>query len=162
MFGTTRKKKWFFPKKYFHGLSAAATARRKREIRKFGSLHWKNPAAYRGFATDKLAYTRPSKYTEEWNKLFPEAKSLEEKSKATGVPLKILQHIDQKAKAAWRSGHRPGATQQQWSYARLASFLLCGKTHYTADAAEVRRAKNISMKARKWFKRCKTIKLTKI
>ena len=31
---------------------------------------------------------------------------------------------------------------------------------YTADAADVRRAKQASSKARKWFKRCKTSKLT--
>ena len=53
MSGATRKKSWFFPEKYFHGLSAAATRRRKREIKKFGSMHWKNPKAYTGFATDR-------------------------------------------------------------------------------------------------------------
>jgi hypothetical protein len=36
--------------------------------------------------------------------------------------------------AAWRTGHRPGATEQQWGYARVYSFLLKGKTYYTADA----------------------------
>jgi hypothetical protein len=25
--------------------------------------------------------------------------------------------------AAWKTGHRPGATQQQWGYARVSSFL---------------------------------------
>jgi hypothetical protein len=165
--GKTRKagkKSLFLPPKYFKGLSKSARTRRVKEIKKYGSIHWKNPAAYKGFETDKLHYIpkKSSSYTEQWKKLFPDAKSLEEKSKATGVPLKILDHIDRKAKAAWRTGHRPGATQQEWSYARLASFLVCGKAHYTADAAEVRRAKKTSAKARKWFKRCKTSKLTKI
>jgi hypothetical protein len=25
--------------------------------------------------------------------------------------------------AAWKSGHRPGAGQEQWGYARISSFL---------------------------------------
>jgi hypothetical protein len=43
--------------------------------------------------------------------------------------------------AAWRTGHRPGATQQQWGYARVHSFLLCGKTHYTTDSDLVKDSK---------------------
>jgi hypothetical protein len=29
--------------------------------------------------------------------------------------------------AAWRSGHRPGAGEEQWGYARVNSFLTKGK-----------------------------------
>ena len=80
----------------------------------------------------------------------------------TGVPLKFIQESYNRGMAAWRTGHRPGATQQQWGYARVSSMLLCGKTYYTADADVVKRAKEESSEARKWFKRCKTSKLTKI
>jgi hypothetical protein len=152
-----RTKKWFLPKKYFKGLSKSARTRRVREIKKFGSLHWKNPAAYRGFETDKLVPTRPSNYTKEWNKLFPDAKSLEEKAKATGVPVKYIKESYARGSAAWRTGHRPGATEQQWGYARVHSFLLCGKTYYTTDSDLARDAKKASIKARKWFSRCPTV-----
>ena len=54
--------------------------------------------------------------------------------------------------AAWRTGHRPGMSQQAWSYPRVSSFLLCGKTHYTADSDQVRLARKT--KGKKWFKRC--------
>lgn len=155
-----RTKKWFLPKKYFKGLSKSARTRRVREIKKFGSLHWKNPAAYQGFETDKLAKTRPSKYTEEWNRLFPDAKSLEEKAKVTGVPVKYIKESYNRGLSAWRTGHRPSATQGAWGFARAKSYLLCGKTHYTTDSDLVREAKKASAKARKWFKRCKTSKLT--
>jgi hypothetical protein len=30
--------------------------------------------------------------------------------------------------AAWKTGHRPGANQEQWGYARVNSFLTGGKT----------------------------------
>ena len=56
--------------------------------------------------------------------------------------------------AAWRTGHRPGATEQQWGWARVASMLVCGKTHYGPDADLVRKARRTSRSARKWFKRC--------
>ena len=35
--------------------------------------------------------------------------------------------------AAWRTGHRPGTTPQQWAFARVNSFLTGGKTRTTAD-----------------------------
>ena len=28
--------------------------------------------------------------------------------------------------AAWKTGHRPGATEQQWGYARVNAFLTKG------------------------------------
>jgi hypothetical protein len=53
--------------------------------------------------------------------------------------------------AAWRTGHRPGATQQQWGYARVSSLLLGGKTAQTTDSDLVREAIQRSAKAKKWF-----------
>jgi Family of unknown function (DUF5824) len=50
-------------------------------------------------------------------------KALKKKSEATGVPISYLRIIMRRGMAAWKSGHRPGAGQQQWGYARLASFL---------------------------------------
>lgn len=153
---TRKVKKWFLPTKYFKGLSKAARTRRVKEIKKYGSLHWKNPAAYKGFETNTLRYIpkKSSSYTEQWNKLFPDAKSLEEKSEATGVPLKFIKESYNRGMAAWRTGHRPGATEQAWGFARVNSLLLCGKTHYTTDSDLIRDAKASSSQARKWFKRC--------
>ena len=159
----TLKKEKLWPPKYYRGLTKKQALERKAEIKKFGKLHWRDPRAYVGFKTNTYAKTRrKSSYTAEWNRLFPEAKTLEERSKVTGVPEKFLKKVADKAAAAWRSGHRPGATQGQWQYPRISSYLLCGKTHYTADAKLVREAKKESASARKWFRRCKTSKLTKI
>jgi hypothetical protein len=157
----TLKKNKLWPHKYYRGLTRKQALERKAEIKKFGALHWKNPKAYVGFKTDKYAKTkRKSSYTAQWDKLFPDAKSLEEKSKVTGVPLKYLKTIWKRGSAAWRSGHRPGQSQASWSYPRTSAYLLCGKAHYTSDADQVRLAKKESASARKWFKRCKTSKLT--
>jgi hypothetical protein len=159
----TLKKNLLWPHKYYSGLTRKQALERKAEIKKFGKLHWRNPKAYVGFKTDKYRKTkRKSSYTAQWDRLFPDAKSIKERSKVTGVPEKYLLKIADKAAAAWRSGHRPGMTQQQWQYPRISSYLLCGKAHYTADAKLVREAKKESASARKWFKRCKTSKLTRI
>lgn len=152
---TRKKKDKLWPHKYYRGLTKKQALERKKEIQKFGKKHWKDPKAYVGFKTDAYAKTkRKSSYTVQWDKLFPHAKSLKQRSKATGVPVKYLLKVFNRGSAAWRTGHRPGQTTQSWSYPRVSSYLLCGKAHYTADADLVRQAKKESASARKWFKRC--------
>lgn len=146
----------FKPKKYYAGLTRKQKIERKKEIKKYGAMSWKNPKAYVGFKTDKYGKRRTSGYTAKFRKLFPDAKSLEQKAEATGVPLKYIKESYNRGLAAWRTGHRPGATPQQWGYARVHSFLVCGKTHYGPDSDIVRNARTKSRKARDWFKRCST------
>jgi len=147
----------YAPEKYFKGLSKKKRATRKKEMRKFGSKSHKDPSAYVGFSTDKGVKTKTSNYTRKFYKLLPEAKSLEQKAKSTGVPLKEIKESYNRGLAAWRTGHRPGATEQQWGYARVSSMLICGKTYHTTDSDIVRRAVASSKKAKKWFTRCKRI-----
>lgn len=151
--GQTRKlpKPSFFPPKYFKGLSKTQKAKRKREIQKYGAMSWKSRKAYKGFQTDVGVKTKKSQYTQAWDTLFPDIKSLQERAKVTGVPVDLLQQSYDRGLAAWRTGHRPGATQGQWGYARVSSLLLLGKTAYTTDSDLVKKAKKRSAKARKWF-----------
>ena len=144
----------FSPYKYFAGLSRRKATRRAKEIRRGKSMSHKNPAAYRPFNTDKGVKTKTSKYTARFTRRFPKAKSLAEKAKATGVPLSYLRAVYNRGLAAWRTGHRPGATQQQWGYARVHSLLTCGKTYHTTDSNIVRNTKKKSQTARKWWTRC--------
>jgi hypothetical protein len=143
--------KRYFPKKYFQGLSERKKTQRKNEINKFSLFSWKDPKAYTGFKTDRNVTTKSSSYTMKWRKKFPDSKSLEEKSKSTGVPLKYIKESYNRGMAAWRTGHRPGATQQQWGYARVHSFLLKGKTYYTTDSDLVKEAIGNSKEAKKWW-----------
>jgi len=145
---TTMKTRKYSPTKYYTGLSPTAKTARRKEIEKYGSLSSRNPRAYRGFATDVGVRTKQSNYTSKWKTMFPDATSLEEKAAATGVPLRFIRQVYNRGMAAWRTGHRPGATQQQWGYARVHSFLLRGKTYYTADADIVEDAKHFT----KWWK----------
>lgn len=150
--GQTRKA--FHPLKYYKGLTRKQKSLRKKEIEKHTKINFTKKRAYTSFYTDTLIKTKPSSYTKEWNKLFPEAKSLDERAKVTGVPKRFLEESFNRGMAAWRTGHRPGATQQQWGYARVSSLLLCGKTYHTTDSDLVKKAIKSSDSARKWFNRC--------
>jgi hypothetical protein len=141
----------YTPKKYFAGLSPGQKTKRAREIKKFGAKDTSDPKAYVGFKTDRDVPVRTSNYTMAWRKRFPDAHSLEDKAKATGVPLRYIKECYNRGMAAWRTGHRPGATEQQWGYARVHSFLLKGKTYHTTDSDLARKAKEKSASARKWW-----------
>ena len=52
---------------------------------------------------------------------------LVKKSKQTGIPYGILKKSYDRGMAAWKTGHRPGASQQQWAFARVNSMLTGGK-----------------------------------
>jgi len=61
---------------------------------------------------------------EDTNKYITEKiKGLENKAKKTGMPYSILKKVYDRGMAAWKGGHRPGATQQQWAFARVNSFV---------------------------------------
>lgn len=141
----------YLPPKYFGTLSKNKTRKRVKEIQKFGKLDWKDPRAYIGFKTDKGVKTRKSSYTATWNRKYPNTKSLPQRAALTGVPVNLLQKSYDRGMAAWRTGHRPGATQQQWGYARVSSLLLGGKTAQTTDSDLVRDAMKRSRKAKRWF-----------
>ena len=50
-------------------------------------------------------------------------KALNKKADKSGMPKSILSKVYDRGMAAWKGGHRPGATQQQWAFARVNSFV---------------------------------------
>lgn len=59
--------------------------------------------------------------------------ALKKKSASSGISTAILRQVYKRGVAAWRTGHRPGTTPQQWGMARVNSFITGGKTRRTAD-----------------------------
>ena len=113
------------PLKYFRGLKTKEdVVTRVKKIEK---------KTYAPFKTDVGIETKTSTWTKKFYKAYPGARSLENKAKVTGVPLDIIQQVYDKGLAAWRTGHRPGATPQQWGYARVHSFLMGGPTSRGPD-----------------------------
>ena len=50
-------------------------------------------------------------------------KGLVTKSDKSGMPYNILKKVYDRGMAAWKTGHRPGTTPQQWAFARVNSFV---------------------------------------
>ena len=71
----------------------------------------------------------------------PVYSALKKKSEKTGFPLGILRQVWNRGYAAWKTGHIPGTTPQQWAMARVNSFLTGGKTTKMSDKSLYQRAK---------------------
>ena len=50
-------------------------------------------------------------------------KGLAAKAEKSGMPIGILRKVYNRGMAAWKTGHRPGTTPQQWAMARVNSFV---------------------------------------
>ena len=72
----------------------------------------------------------------------PQDKGLAGKAKESKIPKSILEQVYRRGAAAWATGHRPGATREQWAMARVNSFITKGKTYSTADADLAKKARS--------------------
>lgn len=64
---------------------------------------------------------------EEVTQIFEEVEGLQKKAEKSGIPYGILKQVYNRGMAAWKGGHRPGTTPQQWAFARVNSFITKGK-----------------------------------
>jgi len=77
---------------------------------------------------------RFSTYEESFEELL-ENEGLKKKAAKSGISLGTLKKVYNRGMAAWRTGHRPGTTPQQWGMARVNSYITKGKgTYYGADS----------------------------
>ena len=65
--------------------------------------------------------------TEEYVLSEDSKEALKKKAEKSGIPYSILKKVYDRGMAAWRTGHRPGASQEQWAYARVNSFITKGE-----------------------------------
>ena len=77
---------------------------------------------------DASAETKPSKHTKKYKQMFgEEIEGLKNKAEKSGMPYGILKKVYDRGMAAYRTGHRPGTTAQQWAFARVNSFVTKSK-----------------------------------
>ena len=69
--------------------------------------------------------------------------ALVNKAKKSGMPYSILKKVYDRGMAAYKTGHRPGATPQQWALARVNSFVT--KSSGTWGKADKDLAKQVEM-----------------
>ena len=138
------------PKKYYakdaegDEMAKSTKQARARHFEKGAEKDDDDDSAYKPAPGDKSAKTKPSEYTNKMKKKFPDLykealeedadKSLAKKAEASGISVSILKQVYKRGVAAWRTGHRPGTTPEQWGHARVNSFITGGKTRTTADA----------------------------
>lgn len=126
-------------KGYYAGLSKKTAEKRAAHFEKNAKKDDDDESAYTPAPGDAEAETKLSKYTKKYKELFDEetssvVKSLRNKSEKSGIEYSILKDVFDRGYAAWRTGHRPGTTPEQWGLARVNSFIVGGKTRQTADA----------------------------
>ena len=64
--------------------------------------------------------------------------ALKKKAAKSGVSYGTLKKVYDRGVAAWRTGHRPGTTPQQWGYARVNAFITkkkAGNLNHDKDLA---------------------------
>jgi predicted kinase len=120
------------PDVYYKGIKSKSTkSKRDAHFKKGAKMDDDNPAAYKPAPGDATAETKPSKHTKKFKQMFGESieldedatKGLKAKAEKSGMPLGILRKVYNRGMAAWRTGHRPGTTPQQWGMARVNSFV---------------------------------------
>ena len=116
------------PKKYVSGLSDKDKKAHDKHLEKGSKKADDDKSAYKQSPADKKAKTIPSKHTKKFKQMYGEdylnekIKGLETKAKKSGMPYSILKKVYDRGMAAWKGGHRPGTTPQQWAFARVNSF----------------------------------------
>lgn len=136
-------------KAYYAGLSSSVSAKRKSHFKKQTPMSDKDPSAYKaapGDLTKSGDYkkTKESKHTKKYKEIYGEEMdyeinesaeaALRKKAAKSGISYGILKKVYNRGMAAWKTGHRPGATQQQWAFARVNSYITKGKgTYHGAD-----------------------------
>ena len=81
----------------------------------------------------------------EWLEYLDENKDLDEgaladKAKKSGISVGTLRKVYNRGMAAWKTGHRPGTTPQQWGMARVNAFIVKkkkGNLNHDKDLAHV-------------------------
>ena len=148
------------PAKYHAGLKKSTKAKRDAHFKKYADKPDDQKTAYKPAPGDARAETKPSKHTQKYKAMYGEdvdaafesfiteeyieekaLGGLKKKAEKSGISYGILKKVYDRGMAAWKSGHRPGTTPQQWAYARVNSFLTGGKTRTTADADLWKQAK---------------------
>lgn len=141
------------PAGYHSGLKKSTKIARDRHFKKFADKDDRDPTNYKPAPGDARAETKPSKYTLKYKSMYGEdtdaafekfiseeyieekaLEGLKKKAEKSGISYATLKKVYDRGMAAWKSGHRPGTTPQQWAYARVNSYITKGKTYHTTDS----------------------------
>lgn len=115
------------PAAYHKGLKKSTKAKRDAHFKKHGPKADNDRSAYKDAPGDKEARKKgmpKSKHTKFVDNMMKEEdKGFAAKSKRSGISVATLRKVYNRGVAAWKTGHRPGTTPQQWGHARVNAFI---------------------------------------
>ena len=100
-------------------VSPALKARQDREKKQLAIRH------QRQVNRAKIRNIRSEDINAAFNEIISEKSqsALAKKSEKSGISVGTLRKVYNRGVAAWKTGHRPGTTPQQWGYARVNAFI---------------------------------------
>ena len=131
--------KVYTPIRYFQGLKTKAQMKQRiKTMYQFIQEAKKNPKKtkfIKPFKTDKGIKTKKSSWTVAFykkygdkmkilKKKYPNWDHFKKVAKVTGMKKSILKKAYDRGVGAYKTGHRPGATAEQWGYARMYSLIM--------------------------------------
>ena len=162
----------FFEKKVNKKYLTKDASAMKKEIKKHSKKADNDSSAYGKWEADyknrntksgERHDTKKSKATIEYHKKYGDKKNenvvnedkssidkaLDNKAKASGISKTILKQVHSRGMAAWKTGHRAGASQEQWAMGRVNSFITGSGGSRKADADLWKKAKKSKKKKKK-------------
>jgi hypothetical protein len=120
-------RKRMFPKKYTAKLSKKDKKKQLTQLKKLKKAYSKGK--YLDRPKLKSYKKKESGWTAKFHKLYPEAKTMKQISKAVNIPEKALRAVIKKGKGAYySSGSRPNQTPTSWGKARMYAYILGSPT----------------------------------
>lgn len=100
-------------------ISPALKARQEREKKQLEIKHTRQQSR------DKIKNIRSEDINTAFGELISEKSqsALAKKSEKSGISVGTLRKVYNRGVAAWKTGHRPGTTPEQWGYARVNAFI---------------------------------------
>jgi len=98
-------------------LSAGSKARQEREKKQLAIRHEREKARA------NVRAIRREDIDDEFEMSMKSEGALADKAKKSGISVGTLRKVYNRGVAAWKTGHRPGTTPQQWGYARVNAFI---------------------------------------
>ena len=115
------------PKKYTKGLSKRDSSKQTKALRTARKSYKRGKYVYRPKL--KSYKKKESGWTAKFHKRYPNAKTVPQIARMTGIPSKALNAVKRKGMGAYySSGSRPNQTAQSWGKARMYSYILGGPT----------------------------------
>ena len=116
-----------FPKKYTAKLSRKDKKKQLSQLKRLKKAY--SQGKYLNRPKLKSYKKKESGWTAKFHKLYPEAKSIKQISKAVSIPEKALKEVIKKGKGAYySSGSRPNQTASSWGKARMYAYILGSPT----------------------------------